>query len=137
MLMFVGLALSLATPALVQQPELSGDWWWVAGDSKAEAAVFVNGESARRTGETASITAVRIARDGTPSDFSWHGRCADRHADDEIAAVARFACGTDADHVQNAALLGGLSPAEAARAIFQVSATRPRSFAPASSLTVG
>jgi hypothetical protein len=66
---------------------------------------------------------VRIGRDGAASIAGWSGRCDDRHADDEIAAIARFACGTDADHMREAAILPGLSPAEAARAIFGVRPT--------------
>lgn len=117
-------ALSFATPALVQdQP--SGDWWWVAGDSRDEAAVFVDGASVRHAGDSASVAAVRIARDGSAADFSWRGRCGGAHADKEIAAVARFACGTDDDHMREAAMLGGLTPAEAARAIFGAGRPQP------------
>jgi hypothetical protein len=112
----------LITAALgtVAVPTQSAEWWWVAGDSRDTAAVFVDADSVRRSGDEASVRAVRIGRDGAASIASWAGRCTDRHADDEIAAVARFACGTDAERMQQAAILPGLSPAEAARAIFGV-----------------
>jgi hypothetical protein len=128
MIVLAAAALSFATPALVQdQP--AGDWWWVAGDSRDEAAVFAEAGSVRRNGDSASVTAVRIARDGSASDFSWRGRCGGVHADEEIAAVARFACGGDEDHMREAAMLGGLSPVDAARAIFSVT-NRARGAAP-------
>jgi hypothetical protein len=104
----------------VTVPAQASEWWWVAGDSHDTAAIFADADSVRRTGDRASVRAVRIARDGAASIASWSGRCGDVHADDEIAAVARFACGTDADHMQQAAILPGLSPSEAARAIFGV-----------------
>lgn len=112
------LAAALAAPAQ------AADWWWVAGDSGDAAAVFVDGDSAQRTGDKASIRAVRITRAGEASIASWTGRCGDHHAADEIGAVARFACGTDADHMQEAAMLPGLTPVEAARAIFGVRQAR-------------
>ena len=126
MSLLLGVALSVATaPALIQdQP--ADNWWWVAGDSRDDAAVFVDASSVRRAGDNASVTAVRVARNGAAADFSWQGRCSGVHADDEIAAVARFACGTDDDHMRDAALLGGLTPAEAAQAIFSVRAAQPR-----------
>lgn len=136
MALLLGVALSLAAPALIQAPVSTSEWWWVSGDTRDSAAVFVDGGSVRRTGDTASVTAVRISRDGTPANVSWRGRCTDRHADDEIAAVARFACTSDDDHMKEAALLGGLTPAEAARAIFDVRGVRPQAFSPASARTV-
>ncbi|MFD1611347.1 hypothetical protein ACFSCW_05975 [Sphingomonas tabacisoli] len=136
MSLLLGVALSLAAPVVGTPAAPAEDWWWVAGDSRDEAAVFVDGGSVHRTGKDASVTAIRVARDGTPSDFSWRGRCGDHHADDEIAAVARFACGTDDDHMKDAALLGGLSPAEAAHAIFSIRNVRPQTFSPASARTV-
>lgn len=107
-------------------PAQAADWWWVAGDSGDDAAVFVDGESVRQAGDTASVNAVRITRAGAVSMAIWRGRCGTRFKSDEIAAVARFACGTDADHMQEAAILPGLTPAEAARAIFSVRADGPR-----------
>jgi hypothetical protein len=113
--MSAALSIAAATGAA---PAQTAGWWWDAGDSRDDAAVFVDGGSLSRSGDRASARAVRIARDGTASMASWTGRCGDRDADDAIAAVARFACGTEADHMQQAAILPGLSPAEAARAIF-------------------
>ena len=113
-------AVLLAT--LLAAPAQAADWWWVAGDSGDEAAVFVDGESVRQAGDTASVNAVRITRAGAVSMATWRGRCGTRFKSGEIAAVARFACGSDADHMQEAAILPGLTPAEAARAIFGVRA---------------
>ena len=93
---------------LLAAPAQAADWWWVSGDSGDDAAVFVDGESVRQAGDGASVQAVRITRAGAVSM---------RFKSDEIAAVARFACGTDADHMHQAAMLPGLTPAEAARAI--------------------
>lgn len=102
---------------LLAAPAQAADWWWVAGDSSDDAAVFVDGESVRQAGDGASVQAVRITRAGAVSMATWSGRCGTRFKSDEIAAVARFACGTDADHMHQAAMLPGLTPAEAARAI--------------------
>lgn len=105
---------------LLAAPAQAADWWWVAGDSGDDAAVFVDGDSVRQAGDGASVQAVRITRAGAVSMATWSGRCGTRFKSDEIAAVARFACGTDADHMHQAAMLPGLTPAEAARAIFSV-----------------
>ena len=114
------IAAALFLSASLAAPAHAADWWWVAGDSGDDAAVFVDGESLRHEGMTASVNAVRIARDGTVSTATWTGRCGARSPTDEISAVAQFACGTDADHMQQAAMLPGLTPREAARAIFSV-----------------
>jgi hypothetical protein len=114
------IAAALGTVAV---PAQTAEWWWVAGDSGDAAAVFADAGSVRRSGDQASVRAVRIARDGAASIASWSGRCSDVHADDQTAAIARFACGSDADHMQQAAMLPGLTPAEAARAIFGVAPT--------------
>lgn len=124
-MLLLSAALSLTSIPTLVEPRATDDWWWVAGDSRDAAAVFVDGGSVRRSGDTASVLAVRIARDGSASDMSWEGRCGERHGDKEVAAVARFACGSDDDHMEEAALLGGLSPVEAARAIFASRAREP------------
>jgi hypothetical protein len=103
---------------LLAAPAHAADWWWVAGDSGDEAAVFVDGDSVRRTGAEASVSAVRITRAGAVNTAIWQGRCGTRYKSEETAAIARFACGTDADRMHEAAMLPGLTPAEAAHAIF-------------------
>ena len=99
-------------------PAQSAEWWWVAGDSRDAAAVFADAGSVRRDGDRASVRAVRITRDGAASLASWSGRCTNVHPNE----IAAFACGSDADRMRQAAILPGLSPAEAARAIFGVRA---------------
>lgn len=118
------IAAALFLSASLAAPAHAADWWWVAGDSSDDAAVFVDGDSVRHAGMTASVSAVRIARDGTISTATWTGRCGARSPTEDIAAVAQFACGTEADHMQQAAMLPGLTPREAARAIFSVRAGR-------------
>jgi hypothetical protein len=108
---------ALGTVALPAQAA-AAEWWWVAGDSHDAAAVFADAGSIRRDGDRASVRAVRITRDGAASIASWSGRCDGVHA--ETAPLAHFACGSDADRMRQAAILPGLSPAEAARAIFGV-----------------
>ena len=118
------IAVAALLAAAFAAPAQAADWWWVAGDSGDEAAVFVDGESVRQAGDGASVQDVRITRAGAVSMATWSGRCGTRFKSDEIAAVARFACGTDADHMHQAAMLPGLTPAEAARAIFSVRQAR-------------
>ena len=92
------------------------NWWWVAGDSQDDAALFVDSSTLRQDGGRAGIQAVRIGRDGRATSASWQGPCEDV----TLNPVARFACTGDDEHMREAALLGGMTPAEAARAIFSV-----------------
>ena len=104
----IGVALAGATP----------DWWWVAGDSNDGAAVFVDAATAGRTGESAAIDIVRVDRGGARASATWRGRCDATQPNEEDRAVAAFACGNDETRMKTAAMLGGLTPPEAARAIF-------------------
>lgn len=111
------IAAALLTAGL-SVPTQAADWWWVAGDPGDDVVVFVDGESAQRAGDVASVQALRITRAGAISTATWHGRCGTAPSSPDLAAAAHFACGTDADRMRGAAMLPGLTPSEAARAIF-------------------
>ena len=104
----------------------AADWWWVAGDSKDDVAVFVDAETARLTGRTAAIDMVLVERSGARLTDTWRGRCDLPPSSEEMRAVAEFACGSDETRMSSAAMLGGLTPEEAARAIFGVGRSTPR-----------
>ena len=100
--------------ALTPAPAAAGDWWWVEGDPQDAAISFADAGSVSRTAGGATVRVVSIDRTGQAVERRLTVSCPAGHAD----GPARFACGTDAERMGWAAMLGGLSPRDAARALF-------------------
>lgn len=101
------LVLALTAPA-------GGDWWWVEGDPADAAISFADAASVRRDGDRASVRVASLDRTGQRIDRVLTFRCPAPAGE----GPHRFACGTDADRMNWAAMLGGTGPEQAARALF-------------------
>jgi hypothetical protein len=100
--------------ALTPAPAASADWWWVQGDPQDAAISFANARSAVRNGDQASIRVVSVDRTGQSVERVVTVRCPASPKE----GPARFACGTGTDRMTWAAMLGGMTPRDAAQALF-------------------
>lgn len=99
-------------------PAHAAEWWWVAGDSHDNAALFVDADTVRRDAAYATFDVQRVGRDGASSVIAKRVRCDAVTVAHDEAAMRRFACATDDERTNFAALLGIATPDDAARAIF-------------------
>jgi hypothetical protein len=114
--------LALVTALAVTATQASAaNWWWVAGDPGEDTITFVDADLVRHEGGAASVRALVVTRAGGVSQIDWRARC-DTRPNGTIAEMTRFACASEETRMQDFAMLGTLSPGEAARAIF---ATKP------------
>lgn len=109
------IVLALAAPA--DQAE----WWWVRGDPQDAAISFADAGSVRRDGDRASVRVTSVDRTGQTIDRVLTFRCPAPATE----GPHRFACASDADRMNWAAMLGGTSPDEAARALFASESPSP------------
>jgi hypothetical protein len=110
------LVLALTTPAD------GGDWWWVQGDPQDAAMTFADARSVTRDGARATVRTVTIDRTGQalPQVMTFTCPAPPREG------PHRFACDSDEERMSWAAMLGPLSPSEAARALFASGETDAR-----------
>ena len=95
-------------------PAVGGEWWWVQGDPQDAVMTFADSESVVRDGARARVRTVTIDRSGQAviQHLTFACPASDREG------ARRFACDTAEDRMNWAAMLGPMSPSEAARAIF-------------------
>jgi hypothetical protein len=100
--------------ALAPAPAAAADWWWVEGEPQDAAMTFVDSASAARQGETVTLRTATVDRSGQMIERTLRFSCAGQPRE----GAHRFAGAGDADRMTWAAMLGGLTPREAAMAIF-------------------
>lgn len=100
--------------AFTPAPDPATDWWWVQGDPQDAAITFADGRSVVRQGDHATVRTVTVDRTGQSVAQTLTFTCPAPARE----GPRRFACGSDADRMGWAALLGTTSPHEAARALF-------------------
>lgn len=100
--------------ALTPAPAMAADWWWVEGDPQDAVMTFVDSTSASRQGDEVTLRTATVDRAGQSVERTQRFSCAGEPRE----AAHRFACASDADRLTWAAMLGGLTPREAALAVF-------------------
>ena len=105
-----------AATALAPVGAQAGDWWWVAGEPGSQDAWFVDADSISATGAQRSFQLLRVAADKPDSmEESTQVDCTRGSTD----LVQRFVCATPEQRLSLGAMLGPMSPQEAAQAIFK------------------
>jgi hypothetical protein len=105
-----------AATALAPVAAQAADWWWVAGEPGSQDAWFVDADSISATGTQRSFQLRRVAADRPEgAEEGAQVDCARGSTD----LVQHFVCATPEQRMSLGAMLGPMSPEDAARAIFK------------------
>ena len=100
--------------ALSPAPAATADWWWVQGNPEDAAIIFADGRSVSRAGDRATVRVLSLDRMGQAVERTLTVTCPAPRQE----GPARFACDSEAERMGWAAMLGGTSPRDSARALF-------------------
>ena len=103
----------------------AADWWWVSGEPQDRAIQFVDADTVLRDNAHATVQVLSVERTGQSSAKVLRFRCDTPPDSPEIQPIRLFACGEADERVKIAAMLGPITPREAAQAIFASPATMP------------
>ncbi len=100
----------------------AADWWCVLGAPDAPIAQFADVDTAVRSANRVSIRVLRFDQAGRARQEVEQVRCDAAATSADGKALRDFACGTMEYRMNNAVMLGAMTPSQAAHVIF---ASRP------------